>query len=328
MALRMLLACASLVGNLLGVPVVSAATTVVVTDDLGRAVRLASPPARVVSIAPSNTENLYALGAGDRLVAVNEWSDYPPEARRKPQIRGMRPSLEQLVALRPELILLMNGMEDLISQYEGRGMSVLVIAPRDLAGVYRDIELLGDVMKVPVQARALTRAMQDRVAGVRARVDGARRPRVFYEVDGVDPVRPFTAAPGSFIHELLELAGAENVAADAQGPWPQLSLEQLIKMDPEMIILGDTTGVYHAQTPERVLRRPGWEQITAVRRRAVYAVDGTLVSRPGPRIVEGLEALARIIHPDRFTVRRHPERLADSPAARRDARPARPDVPR
>ena len=159
MALRMLLACASLVGNLLGVPVVSAATTVVVTDDLGRAVRLASPPARVVSIAPSNTEILYALGAGDRLVAVNEWSDYPPEARRKPQIRGMRPSLEQLVALRPELILLMNGMEDLISQYEGRGMSVLVIAPRDVAGVYRDIELLGDVMKVPVQARALTRAM-------------------------------------------------------------------------------------------------------------------------------------------------------------------------
>ena len=166
------------------------------------------------------------------------------------------------------------------------------------------------------------------MAGVRAWVDGARRPRVFYEVDGVDPVRHFTAAPGSFIHELLELAGAENVAADAQGPWPQLSLEQLIKMDPEMIILGDTTGVYHAQTPERVLRRPGWEQITAVRRRAVYAVDGTLVSRPGPRIVEGLEALARIIHPDRFTVRRHPERFADSPAARRDARPARPDVPR
>jgi iron complex transport system substrate-binding protein len=193
-----------------------------------------------------------------------------------------------------------------------------VLAPQNLEGVYRGIARLGAVLGASQRARAITRGMRDRVAGVRARVAGARRPRVFYEVDGTDPVRPFTAGPGTFIHELLELAGAENVAAGAQGAWPQISLEQVLKADPEIIILGDAIAVSAPQTPEMVARRPGWEQVTAVRRRAIHAVDGNLVSRPGPRLVGGLEALARLLHPDRFS---------DPRPATRDARRAGPAAP-
>ena len=307
---------------LCGLPVVAAAAPIVVTDDAGRTVRLPGPPSRVVSLAPSHTEIVYALGLGDRLVAVNEWSDYPPEARAKPQVRGIHPSLEQMVALQPDLVLLVGGMGDLVSHFESQAIPALVLMPRDLEGVYRGIELLGAVMGSPERARAITKAMRDRVKAVQARVAGARRPRVFYEVDGVDPVRPFTAGPGSFIHELLEMAGAENVAAGARGAWPQISLEQILKADPEVIILGDTFAVNNPQTPEMVLRRPGWERVTAIRRRAIHAVDGNLVSRPGPRIVEGLEALARMLHPDRFADAR--------PAGRDPGRPgaAAPGLPR
>jgi iron complex transport system substrate-binding protein len=292
-----------------GVPAAaSGAAAIVVTDDAGRTVRLPGVPSRVVSLAPGETEIVYALGRGERLVAVNEWSDFPPEALAKPRVRGIRPSLEQMVALRPDLILFVGGMGDLVSQFEAQGLPVLVLAPQNLEGLYHGIERLGAVLGASERARAITQGMRDRVAGVRARVAGARRPRVFYEVDGTDPVRPFTAGPGTFIHELLELAGAENVAAGARGAWPQISLEQVLKADPEIIILGDAIAVNTPQTPEMVTRRPGWEQVTAVRRRAIHAVDGNLVSRPGPRLVEGLEALARLLHRDRFSDQRRATR--------------------
>ena len=288
---------------LCGGPRAASAAAVVATDDAGRIVRLPGVPSRVVSLAPGETEIVFALGRGDRLVAVNEWSDFPPEALALPRVRGIRPSLEQMVALRPDLILYVGGMGDLVTQFEAQGLPVLILAPRTLEDVYRGIGLLGAVLGASERARAIAGDMRGRVAAVRARVAGARRPRAFYEVDGTDPVRPFTAGPGTFIHELLELAGAENVAAGAPGAWPQISLEQILKADPEIIILGDAVAVNDPQTPEMVRRRPGWERVTAVRRRAIHAVDGNLVSRPGPRLVEGLEALARLLHPDRFAER-------------------------
>ncbi len=289
----------SLFGLAEAAPGASAATPIAATDDAGRTVHFTRPPNRVIALAPSHAEVMYALGVENRLAAVNEWSDYPPAARSKPQIHGVHPSLEQIVALQPDLILLW-GRGDLLARFEASGIPVLVLAPRNLEGVYRNVELLGSVMDVPERARRVTMAMRARAAAVRARVAGARRPRVFYEVDATDPVRPFTVGPTSFIHELLELAGGVNVAAAAKGVWPQISLEQILKADPEIIILGHEVAMNNPQTPEMVMHRPGWDRVTAVRRGSIHIVDGRLVSRPGPRIVEGLEALARVMHPDRF----------------------------
>ena len=295
-----------LLGILLGPTTAIAATAspaapIAVRDDAGRTVSFPQIPTRIVSLAPSQTEILFVLGLGDRLVAVNEWSDYPAEARSKPQVRGLRPSLEQLVSLRPDLILTVGGMADVVSQFEEGGLPVLVLAPRSVVDAYRNIETLAKLMRVPGRGRAVIEAIREKVADVRTRVGSARRPRVYYEVDAADPVRPFSAGPGTIIHELLLLAGSENVAGTARVLWPQLSLEQLLRADPEIIILGDAINVNVPQTPEMLMRRPGWEGLTAVRRRAIRPVDGAVISRPGPRIGDGLEALARAIHPDRFS---------------------------
>lgn len=313
---RCLAAAAVLVMGLLAPPLALASVPIAVTDDAGRTVRFARAPTRVISLAPSHTEAMYALGAEQRLVAVNEWSDYPPAARSKPKVHGVLPSLEQVVALHPDLILLW-GVGDLLVRFEATGIPVLVLAPRNLEGVYRNIEVLGVVLGVPERAHTVTDGIRARVAAVRGRVTGVRRPRVYYEVDATDGVRPFTVGPASFIHELLDLAGGENVAAAAIGMWPQLSLEQVLKADPEIIILGDAVAVNNPQTPEMVMRRPGWDRLTAVRRRAIFIVNGNVVSRPGPRIAEGLEALARIIHPERFGAARGSDRSrGPRPAAR------------
>ena len=281
-----------------GVPV--GAATLTLLDDVGRSVVMNGPPDRIVTLAPSNTEILFALGAEDRIVAVDQWSDHPPAAKTKPRISPFSPSLEQIVKLRPDLILAAHGSAEPVLPLDRQGVKVLVLAPRTLEDVYRNILLIGRIVEAEGRAKRLVDAMRQRVAAVLAKVQGAPRPKVFVELDASDPIRPFTAGPGSFVDLLVQLAGGVNVAASSGTAWPQFSLEELLRADPDMIILADELVTMNPQTPQTVARRPGWSLLRAVGRGAIYSINAELISRPGPRIVEGLELMARRLHPDRF----------------------------
>ncbi|HZY32125.1 MAG TPA: ABC transporter substrate-binding protein [Candidatus Methylomirabilis sp.] len=272
----------------------------VIVDDAGRSVVLNGPPERIVALAPSNTEILFALGVEDRVVAVDQWSDHPPAAKTKPRISPFSPSLEQIVKLRPDLILAAHGSAEPVLPLDRHGVKVLVLAPRTLEDVYRNMLLIGRIVEAEGRAKRLVDEMRRRVAAVLAKVRGAPRPKVFVELDGSDPIRPFTAGPGSFVDLLVQLAGGANVAASSRTAWPQLSLEELLRADPDMIILAHELVTMNPQTPQTMARRPGWRLLRAVREGSIYPIEGELLSRPGPRIVEGLELLARHLHPDRY----------------------------
>lgn len=276
------------------------AALLTVVDDAGRSVVFNGPPQRIMALTPSNTEIVFALGAEDRVVAVDRWSDYPPAAKAKPRISPLNPSLEQIVRLSPDLILSARGGAEPLLPLERQGIKVMIFAPRTLDDIYRNVLLIGRIVDAQARAERLVRAMRQRAAGVMARVRDAPRLKVFIELDGIDPSRPFTAGPGSFIDLLIQLAGGANIATLSRIAWPQFSLEELIKADPDMIILGDALVPMNPQTPEMVARRPGWNRLRAVRRGAIFPIETDLVSRPGPRIVEGLELLAKLFHPDLF----------------------------
>ncbi len=276
------------------------AAPLTLVDDAGRSVVLGGPPKRILALTPSSTEIMYALGAEDRIVAVDQWSDYPPAAKAKRKISPLTPSLEQIVRLTPDLILSTHGGAEPLLPLERQGIRVLILEPRTLDEVYQNVFLIGRIVDAQERAERLVRAMQQRAAVVLAKVSDAPRPRVFIELDAIDPNRPFTAGPGSFIDALIRLAGGANVAALSRIAWPQFSLEELLRADPDLIILGDALVPMNPQTPELVGRRPGWKRLRAVRLGAIYPIETEVVSRPGPRVVEGLELLARLFHPDLF----------------------------
>jgi len=277
-----------------------AAFPVTIIDDLGRSVRVEKLPQRIVSTAPSNTEILFALGLNDRIVAVTDFCDYPEEARAKPKIGGMKPSVEKIVSFAPDLVVASTiNPQDLIQQLESSKIPVVIWGPKDFAGIMRNIEQTGVITGTAERAKRITAGMKDRIDAVAAKARQATaQPRVFFEVDATDPSKPFTAGPGSFVDAMITLAGGQNIAAGASSQWPQLSLEELVKADPEIIILSDYA---YGVTPESVARRPGWANLSAVKRGAIKPIeDPNIVVRPGPRIVDGLELLARFIQPDVF----------------------------
>ncbi len=276
------------------------ATPLTVVDDTGRSVTLDGPPKRIMTLAPSNTEILFALGTEDRIVAVDQWSDFPPAAKAKPWVAPLNPSLEQVVRFSPDLILSTHWGAEPLLPLERQGIKVMIFAPRTLEDIYRNILVIGQIVGAEARAERLVWSMRRRVAAVVTKVRDAPQPKVFIELDGSDPGRPFTAGPGSFIDVLIRLSGGANVAARSRTAWPQFSLEELIRADPDLIILGDALAPLNPQTPELVARRPGWSGLKAVHLGTIAAIDSNVISRPGPRIVEGLELLARLFHPDRF----------------------------
>ena len=268
-------------------------------DDMGRVVAIDKLPQRIVSHVPPITETLFALGLGERVVGVSDYCDYPEEARLKPSVGNyFNPSIENIVALDPDLVLT-DGHSQNITQLDELGITFIVIDPKDIDGIFRDIELLGKVTGTEGRAEKLIKDMQKVISHVLDRVKDAPPVRVFYIIDATDLTLPWTAGPGSFIDSLITMAGGENIAAKAQGAWVQFSIEQIVSSDPEIIILPAKHGTAFT-SPEVLEGHPVWRGITAVKQGRIYIIDGDLVDRSGPRIVQGLKEMAKIIHPELF----------------------------
>lgn len=281
-------------------PPVSGALTV--TDGLGREVTLNGPAQRIVSLAPSNTEILFAVGAGAQVVGRDEFADYPEEAKSVESVGGSMGeySSEAIVALKPDLVLAAEiNPPELVKQLEDLGLTVYYLKnPTTLEEMYGNLAIVGQLTGHDVTD--LVDSLQARVAAVDEKIASVtEKPVVFYEIDATDASKPYTYGPGTFGDLLITRAGGVNLATAAgiTDPYPQVSLEQIVATDPGVIILGDSMwGI----TPESVQARPGWEGLAAVKNSQVHTFDDNLVSRPGPRLVDGLEQLSKLLHPDLF----------------------------
>lgn len=273
-----------------------------VTDGAGRKVEFTASPSRIISLAPSATEIVFALGAGDKVIGADQFSDYPAAAKEVPRVSdGFNPNYEQILAAKPDLVLAAGiTSPDALKKLEELGLKVLVVGSEQTTfeNVMNDIELVGQVLGAPDKAQSVIEGMKSKIADVRARVAKATiKPRVFWELDATDPAKPYTAGPGSFVHELIGLAGGESVGGNLKSPYAQVSAEEVIQQNPEIIIMSDAA---YGVAPESVGKRPGWDVIAAVKNNKVFPIDDNLVSRPGPRLAEGLEAAAKLIHPEVF----------------------------
>ncbi|MBN1320875.1 MAG: ABC transporter substrate-binding protein [Thermoleophilia bacterium] len=272
---------------------------VTVTDDLGNSVTIETRPERIVSTAPANTETLFALGVGDRVVGVTSLDDYPPEAADIAKIGDYQANTEAIVALDPDLVVGYSGNEEALAPLQDAGVPVLIMNPVDLAGVYSNITTIG-------AATGATGAAADLVASLQALIEETQEaatatgesPTVFYALDNT----LWTCGPGSFVDELLNLAGGANVASPADadpatvGAYYQFSPEQLVAADPEVILLPGS--VYTAV--DEFTADPRFANLRAVTEGRVLVIDDVIVTRPGPRIGEGLKTLAEAVHPGAF----------------------------
>ncbi|MDR5709895.1 MAG: ABC transporter substrate-binding protein [Armatimonadota bacterium] len=260
-----------------------------VVDALGQNLVFPTPPHRIVSLAPSVTEILYAIGAQALVVGVSGADDYPSEVRRKPKVGGVQLDYERLAALRPDLVVgILSLQRANLERLRALGYRVLALDPRSVVDTHEAILLLGRVTGRVENARRVVDGMQGRTERIRARVlRSASRPRVFVEVWD----QPFlTAGRGTFVHDLLELAGGVNVFRDLAG-WPEVSEEEILRRNPEVILL------LHPGR-NRVLQRPAWRVLPAVRSGRIHVLNPSWVTRPGPRLVLGLEQIARFLHPE------------------------------
>ena len=276
-------------------------TTLTVTDGLGREVTLNGLPERIVSLAPSNTEMLFAVGAGDQVVGRDQLSDFPEAAKSVTDIGSTFDALntELIVSLNPDLVLAAEiNTPEQVKQLEDLGLTVYYIKnPLTLEEMYGSLELIAQMTGHKDETATLIESLKARVAAVDEKIAPiSSRPGVFYELDATDPSKPWTAGKGTFITQLIDRAGGYNIASDLEG-YSQMSLEQVVAADPAFIILGDAR---YGVSPESIAQRPGWENLSAVKNGQVLPFNDDLVSRPGPRLVDALEELAKLLRPELF----------------------------
>ena len=263
-----------------------------VMDDLGRKVTLPAKITRVVSLAPSLTENIFAVGAGDRLVGDTTYCNYPEEAKSVQKVGDtITPNLETIVALRPDVVFVSTAsqLESFKNVLEQNHIAVYVTNPNSLDSVLSDLRTLGDLLGTVDRTSVLLNEMQERIAGVSEGVDGERTVPVFVQISK-EPL--FTIGKGSFLTELVAKAGGRSVTADVAGGYPKLSKETALALNPEVIVLSDSED---NREPNEVFRNS-----PAVKNGRIYKVNADILSRPGPRLVDALEQMARDLHPTKF----------------------------
>jgi cobalamin transport system substrate-binding protein len=276
---------------------------ITLTDGLGNKFTLDKIPQRIISLAPSNTEILYAIGAGGQVIGRDDLSNYPDAAQQIPSVGGGFGQLdsEKIVSLQPDLVLAAAiTAPEQVQALEKLNLKVYYLPnPTDLNGMYANLETVAQLTGHQPEAQALIQSLKNRVDVVVKEVAPlSTHPLVFYELDSTDPNAPWTSGPGTFIDTLIDMAGGSNVGHILSSDWAQMSVESLIQQNPDIILLGDYT--YGNVKPADVMARAGWKDIKAVEQGKVYPFNDDLVSRPGPRQVDGLEALAKILHPDQF----------------------------
>ncbi len=257
----------------------------------------------MISLAPSNTEILFAIGAGKQVVARDDFSNYPEETKDIPSAGGNmgKYSLEEITRLQPDLVLASPlTPADAIKSLKDITPNVFVVDnPKDLDGMYANLTTIAALTGHTAEAETLVSDLKARVQVIQEKTAGiTEKPKVFYELDATEPAKPWTSGPGTFIDKLIVMAGGQNIGSILTGDFAQMSQEELIVQNPEIILLGDA--LYGGIKPEQVAARPGWDAIQAVKDQRVFEFNDDLVSRPGPRMVQGLEELLKIIHPELF----------------------------
>jgi iron complex transport system substrate-binding protein len=283
-------------------PVTETSAEISAVDGLGREVTLAAPAATVVSLAPSNTEILYAIGAGDLVIGRDELSDFPEEAKAVESVGGSMGDFntEAILALKPDLVLASElNAPELVKSLEDLGITVYSLPnPKSFEDLYENLLTVATLTGHYQDASELIESFKVRVGIVDQKIAPlSSRIPVFYELDGTDPLKPWTSGPGTFIDMLITRAGGSNVGASLEGEWAQISSEELVKADPQVILLGDAL---YGVTVESVAARTGWDAITAVKNNAIYPFNPDIATRPGPRLVDALEEMAKLLRPELF----------------------------
>jgi iron complex transport system substrate-binding protein len=275
---------------------VSAPLCMTFKDALEREVTLRGEPHRIVTLAPSITEILYFLGLEDRVVGVTQFSYYPPEAKLKPKVGSyIDLNVEKIISLSPDLVIgtadgNQPGIVDLLEQ---AGIPVFIVNPRNIRQTIDTVAIVGRLCGVLKKASALSMQLSQRVDHIIERTKSERRPLVFLQIN----LRPImTINKDTFLHDLIQLAGGRNMTENEPITYPRISLEEVIRKKPEVIIISsmERGGRFEAARVEWLK----WTSIPAVKEGRVHLIDSDLIDRPSPRIIEGLEAMARFIHPE------------------------------
>lgn len=281
-------------GILTGMPFMAHVSSRSFIDDTGRRVYLAKAPSRIVSLAPSVTEILFAIGAGAQVVGVTQFCDYPTEAALKPKVGYANPNLESLVALKPDLIVAPQEFlkPDLIGKLDQLKIPVFILSAKTVEDVLSHIQTLGRMLDRSTEATALGMDLRQQITRVKTRMQGATPVRVLYVLNS-EPL--ITVGPGSFIDQLIGFAGGSNIAAKSATAYPRLSMEVVLQENPEILLfpVGKAEGI--SESEQQAWRK--WTTLTAIKQNNLRQISADLMNRPGPRIGQALELLADLLHP-------------------------------
>ena len=271
---------------------------VTITDDVGLVSKIEKTPVRIVSLGPSNTEILFALGLGERTVGVTSYCDFPAEAKKKKKVGDfISPNLEIILSLKPDLVLCAGGVQkDLALKLRGLNIPAVTLYPKDLNQLINDIAVVGRTTGAESKAAKYMESLRARIAAVKEKVKGQPKPSVYFEIWN----SPLTSAgKSSFVDELITLAGGENIFAKVDQTFPTVNAENIVKSDPDIIVTAymDRAGKIKTE----VVKRAGWGKLKAIKNDRIYDdIDSNILLRAGPRLVDGIEALARKFHPELY----------------------------
>ncbi len=272
-----------------------------VKDGSGEKIKIEEKPEAIVSLLPSNTETAYALGLGEKIVGVSDYCNYPTEAANKPKVGGLEINVEKVLELNPDLVLLsashFTNAKDTIKQFQTADIDVVIVPDANsFEEAYGTIELIAKATGTSEKGEEMINDMKKEVATIKEKASKIKdKKKVWIEVSSSPDL--YTAGSGTFMGDMLEIIHAENIAADQNG-WVTMSEEQVIERNPDVII---TTYGYYIENPEeQIYGRKAWSEVKAVKNKQIYDVNNDTVSRPGPRLTEGLQLLAEKIYPETF----------------------------